>query len=257
MEQDGRYDPFPAFYTPRGREAEAHRFAGRNDRRLEIYRSLAAQPNPDHRALGLGSLLYVLPEVGLGAEARTIADEALATARASGNPVSITYALHAYGRAFAETDPERALSTMRQALASAREHGLGFFEALFARDLASLEAVHGDRDQALRLFDTAIEAFHRAGNAGSLSLTLAYLTVYLADNDQPSIAATVHGASTRHAAISTVTRLPSTVDHVRLVLGETDFNRCVAAGAAMEPAEAVAYARAQIEAARRQLADVT
>jgi len=245
LEADGRYDPFPAFYTPRGREAEAHRFAGRNERRLEIYRSLADQPDPDHRALGLGLLLYVLPEVGLGAEARTIADEALAAAHTSGHPVTITYTLHAYGRAYAETDPERALSTMRQALASAREHGLGFFEALFARDLASLEAVHGDRDQALRLFGNAIEAFHRAGNAGSLALTLAYLTMYLADDDQPTIAATVHGASTGHAAISTVTKLTSTVEQVRLVLGETDFNRCVAAGAAMEPAEAVAYVRAR------------
>ena len=65
------------------------------------------------------------------------------------------------------------------------------------------------------MFDTAIEAFHRAGNDGSLALTLAYLTVFLDDIDQPSIAATVHGASTRYAAINTVTKLPSTVEHVR------------------------------------------
>jgi hypothetical protein len=145
---------------------------------------------------------------------------------------------------------------MRQALASAGEHGLGFFEMLFARDLASVEAAHGDRDQALRLFDTAIEAFHRAGNAGSLALTLANLTVYLADNDQPSIAATVHGASTRHAAINTLTKLPSTVEHIRLALGDAEFTRCVATGADMEPADAVAYARDQIQAARRQIAGV-
>ncbi len=158
----------------------------------------------------------------------------------------IAYAFHAYGRAFAETDPERALSAMRQALATANEHGLSFFEALFARDLASVEAVHGDREQGLRLFDTAIETFHRAGNFGSLALTLAYLTMYLDDVDQPSIATTVHGASTRYAAINTVTKLPATVDHLRLVLGETEFARCLAAGADMEAAEAVRYARQQI-----------
>jgi hypothetical protein len=192
-------------------------------------------------------LLYVLAEVGRGDEARTIADEALAAARSSGHPLTIAYALHAYGRAFAETDPQRALSAMRQALGYAREHGLGFFEALFARDLASIEAVHGDRDQALRLFDTAIEAFHRAGNAGSLGLTLAYLTVFLDDNDRPSIAAIVHGASTRYASINTVGKLPSTVEHLHRVLGEIEFSRCVAAGADMEPAEAAHYARQQIE----------
>jgi predicted ATPase/tetratricopeptide (TPR) repeat protein len=245
LEADDRYDHFTGFNSPRGREAEAHRFAGRNDRRLEIYRSLAAQTGPE-RAMALGLLLYVLPEVGLGAEARTIADEALAAARSSGHPLTISYALHAYGRAFADTDPERALTFMRQAIASAREHQLGFFEALFARDLASIEADHGDRKQALRLFDVAIEAFHRAGNAGSLALTLAYLTVFLDAIEQPSIAATVHGASMRYAAINTVTKLPSTVDHIRLVLGEADFARSVAAGADMEPADAARYTRQQI-----------
>jgi hypothetical protein len=43
-----------------------------------------------------------------------------------------------------------------------------------------------------------------------------------------------------------VTKLPSTVEHVRLVLGESDFARCVAAGADMEPADAARYARQQI-----------
>jgi hypothetical protein len=42
---------------------------------------------------------------------------------------------------------------------------------------------------------------------------------------------------------------------MRLLLGETDFTRCLADGAAMKPADAVAYARGQIQAARRQIAD--
>ena len=95
--------------------------------------------------------------------------------------------------------------------------------------------------------DTAIEAFHRAGNAGGLALTLANLTVFLDDIDQPLIAATIHGASTRYPAINTMTKLSSTVEHLRLVLGETDFARCIAAGADMEPAEAARYARQHIE----------
>ena len=95
--------------------------------------------------------------------------------------------------------------------------------------------------------DTAIEAFHRAGNAGGLALTLANLTVFLDDIDQPLIAATIHGASTRYPAINTMTKLSSTVEHLRLVVGETDFTRCIAAGADMEPAEAARYARQHIE----------
>ena len=44
--------------------------------------------------------------------------------------------------------------------------------------------------------DIRLEAFHRAGNAGGLALTLANLTVFLDDIDQPLIAATIHGAGT-------------------------------------------------------------
>jgi hypothetical protein len=238
-------------YGSRFREGEAHRFAGRNDRRLEIYRTMAAQPGPD-QVVGLGMLLYVLPEVGRGDEARAIADEVMLAARTSGNPIMIAYTLHGYGRAFAETDPERGLGAMRRALAAAREQGIGFFEALFARDLASVEAACGDRDEACRLFDIAIETFYRAGNGGSLALTLGYLTMFLDDIDRPSVAATIYGASTRYAAISTLTKLPTTVEHLRLVLGETECTRCVASGADMEPADAVRYARQQIEMLSRQ-----
>jgi predicted ATPase len=251
LEADDRYDPFTGFENPRGREAEAHRFAGRNDRRLEIYRDLAGQPGPE-RVVALGALLYALPEVGRAAEARSIADEALDAARASGHPLSVAYALHGYGRAFAETDPEHALNAMRQAIVLAREHGLGFFEALFARDRASIEAVYGDPDEGLRLFDFAIEAFHRAGNAGSLGLSLANLTMYLDDIGQPSIAATLFGASTGYPGINTLPRLSASVEHLRLRLGHAEFIKCEAAGAEMDPAEAVRYARQQIELLRAE-----
>jgi predicted ATPase len=125
LETDSRYESFIGIYSSRRFEAEAHRFAGRNDRRLEVYRSMAARSGPE-RAVGLSNLLYVLPETGRGDEARTIADEALDAARATGHPITIAYTLHAYGRAFTETDPERALSAMRQALGYAREHEIGF-----------------------------------------------------------------------------------------------------------------------------------
>jgi predicted ATPase len=249
LEVAGGYECFTGSESPRIREAEAQRFAGHNNRRLEIYRSLAAEPGPE-RAVALGFLLYVLPEAGFGAEARSIADEALVAARLSGSPVAIAYVLHGYGRAFADTDPERALIAMREALASAREHGLGFFEALFARDLASLEAVYGDRDDGLRLFDLAIESFHRAGNAGSLGLTLANLTTYLDDIGESSVAATLHGASMRYPGINTLPKLPSTIGHLRVVLGDAEFSRSMAAGAEMEPADVVRYARQQIELLR-------
>jgi hypothetical protein len=41
--------------------------------------------------------------------------------------------------------------------------------------------------------------------------------------------------------------------HLREVLGDAAFDRCVAAGAGMNPADAVQYAREQIRCAREEL----
>jgi hypothetical protein len=252
LEADDRFDAFVGSDGPRGaRPKPIESPAGTT----VVSRSIATWPlSPDPGKLLLSVHCYALPEVGRADEARSIADEALAAARASDHPLAVSYTLHGYGRAFVETDPERALIAMRQAIVLAREPGLGFFEALYARDLVSIEGAYGDPDEGLRLFDVAIEAFHRAGNAGSLGLTLANLTMYLDDIGQPSVAATLHGASTGYPGINTLPKLPSTVEHLRVVLGETEFTKYVAAGGDMKPVEAVRYARQQIAILRDPVA---
>ena len=113
-------------------------------------------------------------------------------------------------------------------------------------------------DQALALFDTAIDALHRAGNVLNLAATLANLAVFFDRLERPEIAATIYGASTRYGSSDHGRRLstPSWTTCAPCSARRT-FDDCVAAGAAMEPADAVAYARDQIQAARRQIADVT
>ena len=105
------------------------------------------------------------------------------------------------------------------------------------------------------MFDTTVDSFHRAGNIPNVAATLAYLAVFFERFERPEIAATVYGASTRHGISAMVIDLPSVVDHLCSVLGQISFDRCVAVGAAMDPSDAVAYARDQIQAARRQIAD--
>ena len=114
---------------------------------------------------------------------------------------------------------------------------------LIARDAAGLEAVHGDLEQALALFDTAIDSFHRAGNVANLAATLADLAVFFDRIERPEIAATIYGAAANYTVTPNAIGLSIAVDHLRSVLGETAFDECVAAGAAMEPADAVGYAR--------------
>ena len=153
-------------------EAIGHRYAGRIDRWLEICDVLTAQGGLA-RTIGLIFSIAVLPGLGRSEEARAIADDAVEAARELKNPFWIAFALEAYARAYADKDPGLAMDTMDEVLDYTREHRLLFFEANALREIAALEAVLGDPEQALELFDTAVASYHRAGNHGSVATTLA------------------------------------------------------------------------------------
>ncbi len=107
------------------------------------------------------------------------------------------------------------------------------------------------------MFDTAIDSLQRAGDVANSAVAFADLAVLFDRLEQPDVAATLYGASSRHGDIGWVLNLPAVVDHLRDVLGESVFDDRVAAGTAMDFGDAVAYARDQIQAARRQIADAT
>jgi hypothetical protein len=70
--------------------------------------------------------------------------------------------------------------------------------------------------------------------------------------ERPDVAATLYGASTYHPGSQYYVNVPAMVDHLRAALGDAAFDQCAATGAAMDVADAVGYARRQIELARRQ-----
>jgi hypothetical protein len=126
---------------------------------------------------------------------------------------------------------------------SSKRSPLGFWQANLAQDAARLEAVHGEFDEALALFSSGINSFHRAGNVVFLAATFASLAVFFDRFEQPEVAATIYGASTRQPSIGLVPRLAEVVDHLREVLGAASFDACVATGVAFDTAEAVQFAR--------------
>jgi tetratricopeptide (TPR) repeat protein len=254
LEADSRYDSITDGWS-RCWEANAYRFAGQLDRGVEIAADVANQPGPG-RILGLAGLLNYLPVIGRAEKAMAIAEEAVGAARAYGNPFWIAVALSGYGRAYVEADPARALRALREALLFSQEHRLSLIEGGIARDAAVLEAIHGELEEALSLFDTAIDSLHRAGSVAHLAETLGSLAVFFDRLARPEVAATVYGTTT-HYGTGFVTSLPSAVARVRTVLGEAAFDECTATGAAMELADAVAYAHRQIQLARDQLTDPT
>jgi tetratricopeptide (TPR) repeat protein len=138
------------------REAAAQLFAGRIEEWIAICTDLVGAPGLSH-VVGTSGLVYALPAVGRAEEAMAMAGKAVADARAYGNPVYISLALYAYGRAFVVADPAKALRTLRDALSYTQEHRVPNWEALVARDLAVLEAEHGEIERALELFDGTLD----------------------------------------------------------------------------------------------------
>ncbi len=253
LEMDPRFEPFEPGWAG-GVLATALLFAGQPERSVEIYADLATQPGLAH-LFGMCGLLFGLPAIGRTAEAIAIADETLAVARARNNPIFVAYALNGYGRAFALTDPARALTVLRDGLAYSREHRLLLFDALIAQEVASLEAALGDPGQALELFDTTLESCQRAGDRANLATTLAHLAVFYDTTDRPVIAATLYGTAGQHGSVAPAPNIALAVDRLRATLGDAVFAGCIATGEAMEPADGVRYAREQVRLTRVQMQD--
>jgi predicted ATPase len=251
LEDGSRHEPLAAGWS-RLAEANAYLVAGRLDRYVDLSTDMARQSGFAH-AMGLASVTFGLPAIGRAPEARAMAEETLAAARAYGNPFVTALALYACGRAFTDTDPVRALEIFREAFAYSREHRVPYIEMSTAQDAAGLEAVHGDLATGLAMFETTIDSFHQSGNTADTSGTLATLAILFDRFERAESAATIYGATTVHPGTGWVIGLPDLVDHLRTVLGASRFDECVAAGASMELAEAVQYARAQIQLAQREL----
>ena len=181
-----------------------------------------------------------------------MAEDTVTAARRHANPWFVAYALLGYGRAFTQADPTRALHAFREGHEYTTTHRVPLAQAVFAARLAGIEAVHGNREHALDLFDTALDSFHQAGNKAQLALALANLAVFFDRAEQPQVAATLYGATTHQPAAATDGDLPAAIDHLRAVLGDTVFNQYTAAGAAMEPGDVVAYAHHHIRTTRTE-----
>ena len=250
LEPDPCYDPFEAGWAQYW-EAYAHLFAGRVERAVEIAAALAAQPGTAGLH-GQGSFPAFLSNAGRHAEAIAIAEDTVTAARRHANPWFVAYALYGYGRAFTQEDPARALTAYREALDYTATHRVPLIQALIAIRLAGIEAVHGNREHALDLFDTALDSFHQAGNKAQLDLALAHLAVFFDRAEQPQVAASLYGATTHQPAATVVGDLPAAIAHLRAVLGDTVFNQYAATGAAMEPGDVVAYAHHHIRTTRTE-----
>jgi predicted ATPase len=252
LECTGRYDSFNPGWSE-FLEALTLLLTGDNDGGLSIFRDLAAsRTEVSSRALGLFGLVWALSAMGRADEAALIADDAADASKDWGCPLIIACSTGTgYGRAFAASDPPRALAALRSGLDYSRLHRIRYAEIYISWELAAIEAEHGDLQRGLDLFDFAIESWHKAGDRINLALTFAALAVCLARLQEHEIAVTIYGASDQLLRAAPVAGLSDTVEALRANLGAAVFERAVATGAAMETGDAVAYARQQIQLARQ------
>ena len=90
----------------------------------------------------------------------------------------LSFALLAYGFAFRDADPDRALGATRLGLAIARDSGNRGTETSLALSLSRLEAKYGDPLAALDYFAVAIRNYHDSGNTTTIRVPLADLAAF-------------------------------------------------------------------------------
>ena len=212
-----------------------------------------ASPHDD-LAIGPISIVWLQATLGDYDRAAAAADDMLEAAKATGVPWSIAYAYSAYGKAFTQLDPKRALVAHREAVSVARSSGNRMFEMVFSRELAGLEAISGDANSALDTFEAIIDAFHQTADVGNLAPTLGYLAVFLERIGRLEDSATIYGAASRHAAAAgMVTELNTAATRLEDLLGP-EFETLVTHGRSMNTGQAVAHAHEVITLTRKELA---
>jgi DNA-binding CsgD family transcriptional regulator len=251
LEVDPRYDPCEPGYAA-FIEALASVYCGDLDRYVELTGTVAERYGAS-RGYGLASYVDGLQSCGRVDEAVALTEEAVAAARARGNPYWVSYSLWIAGMAFSRVDARRALAAWDEGVAFVREHRVQFFEGFLARDAARLHTTDGDPTAALVLFHEAIAAFHRAGNVPQLIITLASVPALFERLDRPEPAATLLAAMAREpSSAHHVPELAELGQRLARTLGAERAGALAAAGAAMDLDAAAVYARQEIDVARRQ-----
>ena len=151
---------------------------GQPERCVEWCRAQLARGH-DTYTLTTAVLVSALTFAGAGEEATRRRERPDRRRRSHPQPLFVAYALYAYGSAFRDADPVRALEASRRGLVIAQDSGNRNLESQLAAGLFQLEAEHGDPLAALDHITLAIRNFYDSGNVGLIRSALATLAVFL------------------------------------------------------------------------------
>jgi len=225
---------------------------GQPERLAELCRAQLARRRDTHAHIRAW-LVCALSLAGCGGEAMDSADGLIEAAEATGNPGLLSFALGAYGDAFRDADPVRALNALGRGLVIAQDSGNRASASALAVILARLEAEHGGAVSAFDHLTLAIRSFHNAGDTTTIRVPLAILAVLFDRLGRYEPAATVAGFALSLFSTATVPEINTAITHLRDVLGDQTYESLVPKGETMTTAAMVTYACDQIDQARTEL----
>jgi tetratricopeptide (TPR) repeat protein len=155
----------------------AYLAVGKPERWAQLCRDVLARRS-EAPVIISASLVLALAIAGRAPEAISAAKDLENIAEATGNPYLDAFSLFAYGFAFHDADPARALHALRRGQLIAQDSGNRLVESLIAMNLARLEAEQGDGLAALNYITVAIRNYHDSGNISTLRSPLAILAAY-------------------------------------------------------------------------------
>jgi hypothetical protein len=225
---------------------------GRPERWAEVCRVQLSRGD-DRHARARSSMALALTAAGSRGEAMAAAAGVVDDAAASGNPYALSYALLAEGFAFRETDPTRAIETLRRGIAVAHDSGTRANESFSAVVLSRLEIENGDRLSALDYITMAIRNCDDSGNVAVLTNPIAVLATLLDRVGRYEPAATLAGYGLSALSAVGVPEFNTTIEHLREVLGDERYESLARKGEAMTAHEMALYAYDQIDRLRAEL----
>ncbi len=166
---------------------------------IECCERVVAMRRADNDAAGLATALtasaWARTFAGDPASAVADAEEALALARRAGRPAVLEQVLMLTAHALADTEPERALELLNEAIDLHAPRGRAdiFWSAGVGGIAGHLASRLGHRRAALRYYAQAIREFHHIGHVPVLSPLLRGAGDLLVPDD-PETAAILHGA---------------------------------------------------------------
>ncbi|MDT7719370.1 MAG: hypothetical protein QOE94_381 [Mycobacterium sp.] len=235
-----------------GWAAGAYIAIGQPERAVEFDRVRLGRIRDSHN-FTKACLVFALTIKGTSDEAMTIADDLIDAVEASCNPFLSCFLLLAYGFAFRDTDPMRALDALRRGLAIARDSGNRNNESQTASVLCRVESTHGEPIAALDYFRLAIQRHHESGNSTMIGTPLASLATFLDRLERYEAAATIAGFAFGPITAASYPELNATIAHLRDVLGGQTYESLARKAKTMTTSAMATYAYDQIDQARTEL----